>query len=114
MNGTVIYGMTVFCGLNCLACPIYIAAREKDPGRREKLKGEIATRIFEHYGKRASPDEITDCDGCRSSTERLFSGCADCQVRKCALDRGVEICAVCPAYVCDKVREFMSSEKKDR
>lgn len=110
MNEVNVSAMTAFCGLNCSTCPIYSATRVSDPAERQMKRAEIAAEIRTRYGKDFTEDQITDCDGCRSDTGKLFSGCSECEVRKCAKERNVESCAFCPDYACEKLRGLMLSE----
>lgn len=110
MNEVITSTMKAFCGLNCSTCAIYMATRESDPARRSEKREEIAATIRAEYGKDFSAEQVTDCDGCRSDTGRLFSGCSECQVRECAKARKVDSCAFCPDYACDKLRALMLLE----
>ncbi len=112
MNEVNISTMTAFCGLNCSTCPIYRATRESDPAKRRMEREEIAATILAGYGRKLTAGQVTDCDGCKSDTGRLFSGCTECQVRECARERKVDSCAFCPAYPCDKLRTLMLLENR--
>jgi len=62
-----------------------------------------------HAQKKAmKPEDITDCDGCRTEGGRLFSGCKKYQIRKCARQEGFENCAYCSA--CEKLKEFFVTD----
>jgi hypothetical protein len=99
-----------YCGLACHTCPIYVATREKDDEKRHKARAEIADYIKKHYGQECKPEDITDCDGCKTEGGRLFPGCKKCQIRKCARQKGVENCAHCDEYACEKLKEFFATE----
>lgn len=103
-----------YCGLTCAGCPIYLAAREEDPEKQAEMRARIAGLINEKYGTALKPEEVTDCDGCRSDTGRLFSGCMECEVRKCALEKGVETCAGCADYPCAALEKIFDSEPEAR
>jgi hypothetical protein len=98
--------LIAYCGLSCDTCSIYLATRETDSTKQKKLRIEIARLCREHYGKDYSPEDISDCDGCRTEGGRLFSGCRNCLIRKCAIQRGYENCAWCDEYVCEKLNEL--------
>ena len=54
------------------------------------------------------PEDI-NCDGCLSEGSRLSGYCRNlCQVRPCARDRGVENCAYCDDYACEKLSDFLA------
>jgi hypothetical protein len=95
-----------YCGLNCCTCPIYVATREKNDEKRRRMRAEIAVQIKKHYGVEYQPEDITDCDGCRSENDRLFAGSKNCRIRKCARPKRIENCAHCSEYACDKLKEF--------
>ena len=98
--------MTSYCGLVCNTCPIYLATRENDKEVQIRKRIEIARLCREQYGLAYELSEITDCDGCRTMEGRLFSGCNDCGIRQCARQKGVDVCAHCIEYPCDKLEEF--------
>ncbi len=104
------------CGLACHSCAIYLATREQDEEKRYKMRVDIAQQIKEHYGQECKPEDVNDCDGCKTEGQRLFSGCKNCLIRKCAIKKGLENCAHCSEYPCDKLQEFFAKdpEAKDR
>lgn len=102
--------MIAYCGLVCQTCPIYLATRVESQEEREKMRVEIAQLCREQYGMAYEPKDITDCDGCRTNEGRLFSACKDCAIRKCARQRGLESCASCDEYVCERLEAFFASE----
>ena len=69
-----------YCGLYCGACPA-------------QLKSINATKSSD-----------VKCLGCKSTTLGKF--CSKCEIRKCAIDKGAESCALCEAYPCDKISAF--------
>jgi len=78
------------------------------------MRVDIAQQIKKYYGQECKPENVTDCDGCRTESRRLFSGCSTCQVRKCARERGVENCAHCDEYACEKLEKFSTSDPDAR
>jgi hypothetical protein len=90
--------MIGYCGCNCHLC----AARSDDPALRQQLV-DGWRRIFGHPNYTA---ENVKCDGCRSNGR-----VADqvCQARPCAQERGVESCACCAEFPCDKMKHLMGS-----
>ncbi len=102
--------MMAYCGLECVSCPIYLATYEKDSVRRQEMRISIARICREKYGMDLQAEDITDCDGCRSDTGRIFSGCLSCEIRKCAIERVLESCAYCTDYACDKLKDFFSRD----
>ncbi len=102
--------MIAYCGLDCDTCPILLATLEQDKSRQQALRETIAKECTEHYNMNLRPEEINDCDGCKATTGRLFSGCLDCKIRKCAILKKVESCAFCSEYICKKLKVFLQND----
>jgi len=102
--------MIAFCGLDCRGCPIHLATLELDGSKRRAMRVSIARLCSEHYGLNLLPEDVSDCDGCRSDTGRLFSGCAHCEIRSCAINRKLESCAFCDEYACNKLRSLFETD----
>jgi hypothetical protein len=100
--------MIAYCGLRCDSYPIHLATLEKDLSCKQSMRESIAEQCFKHYGLVLQPGDISDCDGCRANRGRLFSGCLNCEIRKCAGHKNIESCAYCSDYVCDRLREHFS------
>ena len=99
-----------YCGLPCHSCAIYLATREQDEEKRYEMRVDIAQQIKEHYGEECKPEDVNDCDGCKTEGGRLFSGCKNCHMRKCARRKGVENCAYCNEYACEKIEKFFVTD----
>ncbi len=102
-------GMMAYCGLECQACPIHVATRVENKGKQARLRAKIAQLAKEQYGMPYEPEDITDCDGCRAEG-RLFSGCIHCPIRNCAKPKGIENCAYCADYACEKLAAFFDRD----
>ena len=77
-----------YCGIYCGACEIMHAETEEDEARVLKLwEGTL----------NAGPGQM-HCSGCKS--DNLFFNCAQCVMRPCAINRGVEFCIECEEYPC--------------
>jgi hypothetical protein len=98
--------MIAFCGLSCLTCPIHIVSGEIDTIKQIELITGILRECKEHYGIEYNIEDISDCDGCKSSTGKIFTGCLKCSVRICAAKRQVENCGYCNDYICEKLNEL--------
>jgi hypothetical protein len=72
------------------------------------MRVSIAQQCSELYGMTMKPEDITDCDGCRNNTGRLFSGCLNCEIRKCAGQKSIENCASCSDYACERLIKHFS------
>ncbi len=86
-----------YCGLDCSGCDVYRATAWDD----EALRQAYVHKVFEQFRIEVEAAKV-ECYGCRD--ERPKSGyCAWCQVRGCAIERGLENCAHCDDYPCDKL-----------
>jgi len=102
--------MIAFCGLICDTCPIHLATLENDPTRQQTMRESIAEICTKQYGMNLHPGDITDCYGCCATSGRLFSGCQNCKIRKCALLKNIESCAFCPEYACPTLLDHFTHE----
>lgn len=98
--------MLAFCGLQCDTCPIFLATLEKEKSKQFEMRESIAEECREHYNMEISLEEITDCDGCRAESGRLFSGCQKCEIRKCVVEKQIENCAFCSQFACSKLEDL--------
>ena len=103
-----------YCGLVCHTCAIYLATREQEPKKKREMRIEIARQIKEHYGQDCKPEDVNNCDGCKTEGTRLFSGCKKCQIRKCARQKGFENCAHCDEYACEKLEKLFTTDPDAR
>jgi len=97
-----------FCGLDCGNCPIHLATLEEDPDVKSGMRIDIAHMLAGIYNTVPKPEIICDCDGCRIANGRLFTGCTECGIRKCAMNKNLENCAYCSDYTCDKLQRHFS------
>ena len=101
--------MIAYCGLNCVTCQIYLATRETDLKKQRQMREQIASYITKQFGTETRLEDVTDCDGCTTKNGKLFSECQKCQIRKCAKEKGLENCAYCSEYACDKLSKLFDS-----
>lgn len=87
-----------YCGLNCAECEAFLATVNDDNDQR----ASIADAWSEGYQRRLRPEDI-NCDGCTAGG-RLVEFCAECPVRICAVERGLQSCAQCGDYACEELR----------
>jgi hypothetical protein len=102
--------MIAYCGLNCDGCPIHLATLEQNRSKQQAMRLEIARICTEQYDMDLLPQDVTDCDGCRSQTERLFSACVKCEIRRCAIDKKLTSCAFCTDYACQKLLKHFETD----
>jgi hypothetical protein len=105
--------LVAYCGFDCSNCPAYKATHSDDITE----KNRIAEKWAKTTGKPMTPEDIL-CDGCRVSGGRLVAYCAECNIRTCAINKGVITCAHCPEMpICEKIttrktREVLEELKK--
>jgi len=93
--------MIAFCGSGCQECEAFLATRNDDDEKR----AEIAQLWSKQYNADIKPEDI-NCDGCKSVGDRHFNYCNVCEIRKCGMERGVEDCAYCNDYSCERLEKF--------
>lgn len=81
-----------YCGLNCETCEARIATENND----EALRKKVAAEWSELNHAEITP-EMINCTGCRMEGVKTPFCDFICGIRKCALQKGVETCADCPA-----------------
>jgi hypothetical protein len=96
--------MIAFCGLACSGCPTFIATQKND----DKMREETAKKWSEMFRADIKPADI-NCDGCTSKSTKLFNYCNQCEIRKCAGEKGVKNCAYCSEYPCEKLAAFLKN-----
>ena len=100
--------LIAYCGLACDTCPIHLATLEQDESHKRSIRNDLAEQCSKYYGMKMKADDINDCNGCRSALERLFSGCLNCEIRKCVIHKGLESYAYCSGYICETLRKHFS------
>ena len=106
--------MIAYCGLDCSGCPIYLATTEQDRFRKMELRESIAKLLKEKYGIDSKPEDINDCDGCRSESGRIYNGCLKCGIRECASGRHIENCAFCNDYYCELLKSHFTHDPQSK
>lgn len=72
-----------YCGLYCASCGQY----------QKTLSGEL------------SLDDPMSCMGCKSKKVSA-SWCAECHLKSCAREKGVEFCYQCAEFPCEEIVKF--------
>lgn len=91
-----------YCGITCTECPAYLATQIDD----DEERAQVAERWSAEFLSEIKPEDI-NCDGCLAGHERYFSHCYKCEIRACGIARGVENCAHCDQYACEKLDGFL-------
>lgn len=96
-----------YCGIICSDCPVLIATQNDDDAERKKV-AELFTRQYEREYK---PEDI-NCDGCISASQRIFSYCTVCEIRKCGREKKVKNCGFCSDYTCERLSNLFAEYSK--
>ncbi len=78
------------------------------------MRVQIAEELSRIYRTTPKPEIVTDCDGCKVDGGRLFTGCIDCEIRKCASLKNMINCAYCSDYACDKLNKHFAIDTAAR
>ncbi len=92
------------CGLLCSECEAFLATQANDSAQIDA----IAAKWTEMY-ETTIPAEYVWCDGCMTEGDRKCGHTAECQIRACAVERGLTTCADCMRYECDKLTAFLDN-----
>ena len=83
------------CGFRCDLCPAYAPNVDRLIDRQFVSDG-----WFRYFGFRLPPEEI-HCPGCVGQNQTLDK---DCQIRPCVIAKGLENCASCEDFDCEKMK----------
>ena len=94
-----------YCGIDCTACPAYIATQTNDIENLTALAGE--------WFEGSTDYAIVVCDGCRGHG-RIMQWCGECPTRACVIERKLDSCAYCADFGCEKLLKVfeMSADAK--
>jgi hypothetical protein len=101
------YGMAKMlsmCGLDCAACPAFIAHQNDDQALREKTAGEWSQQF--HVALKAAD---INCVGCLNVEGVHIGHCSECEIRTCGLDRKVKNCGLCADFGCPTISKFLAN-----
>lgn len=88
------------CGLYCGACSILLAGKRRD----QRLLEQIAEVLTIQQGQPIRAEDLA-CDGCLSN-DVVAIVCRNCELRACALQKGVRHCSECPDSPCQPLADF--------
>jgi hypothetical protein len=96
--------MLSMCGLDCAACPAFLAHQTNDQALREKT----AVEWSQQFHADLKPADI-NCVGCVKVEGVHIGHCGECEIRKCGLGRKVENCALCSDFECETIGKFLAN-----
>jgi hypothetical protein len=118
--------LIAYCGINCAKCPAYRLPRLgeklhmkgvfqsmleqgiKRAKRSQKLEARFQNAEVREAKSQAPEDktqpEYIICDGCTMIDARCLKPCLECAVRCCAMETGVENCAHCSKFPCERLQ----------
>ena len=90
------------CGLDCAQCEAYKLTQANDLAGLEAL---VTKWKVDFNAPNMTVKDVT-CDGCTATSGRIGGYCAMCGIRACAVERGLDTCAECTDYGCEKLTAF--------
>lgn len=95
--------LIAYCGLDCAKCGAYVAMKTNDKALREKTAAEW-TKIHNHN----FTPEMINCVSCKGNGIQICH-CSQCEIRKCASQKGVINCGACNEFkTCKKINDFIA------
>jgi len=101
--------MIAYCGLTCTECPAFLATQQDDDSQR----AQVAEMWSKEFGAQYRPEDI-NCNGCLSEDGRHIGYWDTCEIRACAQGKGVETCAHCDDYACEKLDALFATGHEAR
>ncbi len=90
------------CGLNCATCDARVATLAND----NELRTQTAEKWKIQHGAVGLTADMINCTGCREEGVK-FAHCSQCEIRKCANEKGFKTCASCDRLdTCETVKSL--------
>ena len=96
-------GILTLCGYRCDLCQFYTKNIKS-----EKDKERVSQDFNRIFGYDIKPKDV-ECVGCKNEGKHVEP---NCPVRSCALKKGVENCAYCSEFICDKLKRRINFTEK--
>ena len=100
--------MIAHCGLDCEKCDAYIATINDDQTLREKT-----AKAWSEMNQVPILPEHIYCQGCRTEGIKTVFCDSLCEIRQCALKKGVKTCGDCPDMKTCKLVGMIISNNPD-
>jgi hypothetical protein len=102
--------MIAYCGLDCGKCDARLATIHDDRALREKT-----AKLWSELNHVTILPEDISCEGCRADGKKTVYCEQLCEIRRCAMKKGVETCGACPEMdACEKVAAVISNNPDAR
>ena len=85
--------LIAYCGLDCEKCDAYLATLHDDQALREKT-----AKAWAELNHAPILPEHINCQGCRADGIKTVFCDSLCEIRQCALKKGIETCGDCVAW----------------
>ena len=96
-------GILTLCGYRCDLCQFYTKNIKS-----EKDKERVSQDFNRIFGYDIKPENV-ECVGCKNEGKHVA---ASCSVRSCALEKGIENCAHCSEFICNKLESKINFTEK--
>lgn len=98
--------MLGYCGIDCNTCPAYQGT--------VNTQVELLEKAVAEYGPKKTSATDWICLGCTPDDQQILATyCASCDIRGCAVEKGVQNCAVCGEYEsCERIKGFLEGDGK--
>lgn len=100
--------MIAYCGLDCEKCDAYLATINNDQALRAKT-----AKLWAELNNAPILPEHINCEGCRVDGMKTVYCDNLCNIRQCALKKGVTTCGNCPDLVKCQIVEVITSNNPD-
>ena len=91
------------CGLVCSDCDAYQATQAGDAAAIARIAGEWSNQ----FGAGIPPEAVW-CDGCMTGGEHSCGHVSECEIRACVVEHGIDNCAPCADFGCQKLEGFLA------
>ena len=99
-----------YCGLNCAECDAYLATVNDDQALREKT-----AKLWSELNQVLILPKDIHCEGCRTNGVKTLFCDQLCEIRKCAVQKGVDTCGGCPELeACQKISMIIENNAEAR
>lgn len=97
--------MVAYCGLDCEKCDAHLATIHNDDALREKT-----AKLWAEMNHAPITAEMINCMGCRVDGIKTPYCESMCEIRQCAMKKGVDTCGCCTEHMkCKTVRIVLES-----